>query len=169
MKDKQIEVTVLWYKSSIVRLSLDGKKIWETDESTLVNVLCDDISDTSDNTNQLFKTTVTLSTIEAIEYSAILLRGIQVGRLKTLLILLKSKMIEFNDKIKRFEINQIIIKAMQDFDDNDIQCDNCDKRCCANCSDAELDDVQGNIDNNSSDSDKENNNDIQLNDDIIQR
>lgn len=102
--NKLIEVTVQWFMSNIVRLTFNNKIIWETKDVALNNII---------NSDKKFEwTTVSLGLLEAINYSKILLQGLQIGYLEKL-----SELIKLRVKDWEFKVNQVekqIIQRMID-------------------------------------------------------
>ena len=109
-KDKQnekIDVTVQWYKANVVRLMFNGRVIWETEEIALDDVVRDavDAVDSDGVANGIFReTTLHLDALEAVNYSRILLQGLQVGRLEKINLLVQLRVKQWQMKVALFEM-----------------------------------------------------------------
>ncbi|KKN75684.1 hypothetical protein LCGC14_0377870 [marine sediment metagenome] len=93
--DEKILVTVQWYKSNVVRLIFNSRVIWETKEIALNDVLNPDTA--------FSETTLQLDLLESINYSKILLQGLQVNRLEQINLLVQLRVEQWQMKVILFE------------------------------------------------------------------
>lgn len=93
-KDR-VDVTIQWYKANVVRIVFDGRMLWETKEIALDDVIDPDTA--------FSETTVRLNLLEATSYTQILYRGLQVGRLEQVNLLVQLRIEQWQLKIILFE------------------------------------------------------------------
>ena len=95
--EDKIDVTVQWYKANVVRLVFNGRLIWETKDIALDDVI--------DSHKMISETTLRLGLLEATNYAQILYRGLQIGRLEQINLLVQLRMKQWQMKVALFEMN----------------------------------------------------------------
>ncbi len=117
-QDEKITVIVQWYKANVVRLVFNGKTIWETNDIALDNII--------DPDKAISNMTAHMGLFEATKYCEILFRGLQVGRLEQINLLVQlrveqwqMKVILFERQLKQRMVDLGLAKMLKDVDPDD--------------------------------------------------
>jgi hypothetical protein len=117
-RNDMVDVTVQWYKANVVRLVFNDRVIWETKDIALDDIIDPDTA--------FSETTIRLGLLEASNYTQILYRGLQVGRLEQVNLLVQLRVEQWRLKIMLFEqqlkqrmVDMGFAKLIKDVNPND--------------------------------------------------
>ncbi len=99
--EEKVDVTVQWYKANVIRLVFNGRVIWETKDIALDDIARDNLD--LGRSDKFKETTLRLGSLEAMNYSKILLQGLQVGRLEQINLLVQLRVEQWQMKVILFE------------------------------------------------------------------